>query len=260
VPLRLDFAAFDHVAQLFAYRGHAEAISGRQTIDISESRSFVASPGDTFKLNYARNFDQLVLKINPAVLVSKLEALRGEHLANQLQFGPSKKRQEYNESLRRMLLFGIERLDSTDSKFHPVAVAEFEQSVVVAFLCSTQHNYSEWLDQQSTAAAPWQVRVAEEYIEANWDQPLTIEALAIVTGASARTIFHSFKRSRGYTPMGFVKNIRLRHANAMLATGATSVSDAALLCGFGNFGHFANYYRIKFGELPSQTLKRAKGA
>jgi transcriptional regulator GlxA family with amidase domain len=154
----------------------------------------------------------------------------------------------------------IERLDTTDSEFHPVALAEFEQSIVVAFLCSTQHNYSNWLNQQSTAAAPWQVRVAEEYIEANWDQPLTIEALAIVTGASARTIFHSFKRSRGYTPMDFVKNIRLQHAKAMLAAGATSVSDTALLCGFGNFGHFANYYRIKFGELPSRTLKRAKGA
>jgi transcriptional regulator GlxA family with amidase domain len=192
--------------------------------------------------------------------VGKLEALRGDHLTKQLKFDPSKIRQEYNESLRRMLLFGIERLDSTDSKFHPVALAEFEQSVVVAFLCCTQHNYSKWLDQQSTAAAPWQVRVAEEYIEANWDQPLTIEALAIVSGASARAIFHTFKRSRGYTPMAFVKNVRLQHANAMLAAGATSVSDAALLCGFGNFGHFANYYRVKFGELPSQTLKRAKGA
>ena len=59
--------------------------------------------------------------------------------------------------------------------------------------------------------------------------------------------------------MDFVKNVRLEQANALLATGATSVSDVALACGFGNFGHFA-YYRIKFGELPSQTLKRAKGA
>jgi hypothetical protein len=29
VPLQLDFSAFDHVAQLFASRGQAEAISGR---------------------------------------------------------------------------------------------------------------------------------------------------------------------------------------------------------------------------------------
>jgi AraC-binding-like domain len=104
VPLRLEFSAFDHVAQLFAYRGHAEAISRRENISISENRSFVASPGDIFKLNYARDFDQLVLKIKPTALVSKLEALRGDHLTNQLQF-PSKNKQEHNESLRRMLLF-----------------------------------------------------------------------------------------------------------------------------------------------------------
>ncbi len=259
VPLQLDFSAFDHFAQFFAYRGQAEAIAGRRPVGIQESQSFVASRGDSFKLNYGRNFEQLVLRINPTALVKKLEALGGDHLVSQLKFNPSKIRPEYSESLRQMLLFGIERLDSSGSKFHPLALAEFEQSVLVAVLCGTQHNYSKWLDQQSSTAAPWQVRVAEEYIEANWDQPLTIEALSIVTGASARTIFHSFKRTRGYTPMDFVKNLRLQRANAMLATG-TSVSNTALACGFGNFGHFANYYKIKFGELPSQTLKRARGA
>jgi hypothetical protein len=59
---------------------------------------------------------------------------RGDHITSQLQFDPSKIRQEYSESLRKMLLFAIERLDSTASRFHPVALAEFEQSVVVAFL------------------------------------------------------------------------------------------------------------------------------
>jgi transcriptional regulator GlxA family with amidase domain len=60
--------------------------------------------------------------------------------------------------------------------------------------------------------------------------------------------------------MEFVKDVRLKRANAILATGTTSVSDVALACGFGNFGHFSNYYKTKFGELPSQTLKRARGS
>jgi len=33
----------------------------------------------------------------------------------------------------------------------------------------------------------------------------------------------------------------------------------AFNCGFGNLGHFAREYREAFGELPSETLARARG-
>ncbi|MGN1288208.1 MAG: helix-turn-helix domain-containing protein [Bradyrhizobium sp.] len=109
------------------------------------------------------------------------------------------------------------------------------------------------------AVASSQVRRAEAYVEANWEQPLTIEALALVAGVSARTLFHSFRKRRGYSPMGFVKRIRLNHARWMLQDqrNSTSVTDVALACGFGNLGHFSGYYRRAFGETPSATLRQA---
>jgi transcriptional regulator GlxA family with amidase domain len=118
------------------------------------------------------------------------------------------------------------------------------------------------LDREPMGTGPWQVRKAEDYIEAHWDQPITIEALAVATGASARSIFHFFKASRGYSPMVFVKQVRLRHARRMLAmpNETTSVMSVAFDCGFTNLGHFAKGYGNCFGELPSQTLNRTKGA
>jgi transcriptional regulator GlxA family with amidase domain len=38
-----------------------------------------------------------------------------------------------------------------------------------------------------------------------------------------------------------------------------SVTAAALECGFSNLGEFAGKYRQRFGENPSETLKRALG-
>ncbi len=35
-----------------------------------------------------------------------------------------------------------------------------------------------------------------------------------------------------------------------------SVMSVAYRCGFHNLGHFANGYRARFGELPSQTLRQ----
>ena len=133
---------------------------------------------------------------------------------------------------------------------------------MVSFLTANDSNYSLVLRRPARSAASWQVRRVEAYIEANWDQPLTIEALALVTGVSARTLFHSFRKSRGYSPMDFAKRIRLGHARRMLEEGdaSTAVTTVAYTCGFGNLGHFSGYYRRAFGELPSATLRRSLGA
>ena len=106
----------------------------------------------------------------------------------------------------------------------------------------------------------WQVRRVEEYIETHWKQSITIAGLARATAASARSIFYHFKSSRGQSPMSFLKQVRLEHAREMLEKSGIgrSVTEIAIDCGFGNLGHFACDYSKRFGERPSDTLKRSK--
>src|SRR5579872_5717444 len=116
------------------------------------------------------------------------------------------------------------------------------------------------LMQRPKDAAPWQVRAIENYLEANWSRPIVLEDLAREIGVPLRTIFHAFKTSRSYTPMAFLHRIRLEQARRMLLApdAATSVGAVGRKCGFKNPGHFAQYYREAFNELPSLTLSRAK--
>jgi transcriptional regulator GlxA family with amidase domain len=118
------------------------------------------------------------------------------------------------------------------------------------------------LDAEPYDSAPWQVRRAEDYIEAHWNSPITVEKLAEVTNTSARSIFRAFKASRGYSPMAFAKKLRLKRARAMLQfpKSVSSVIGVAFSCGFSNLGHFAKDYRLEYGEAPSTTLKRSKGS
>lgn len=44
--------------------------------------------------------------------------------------------------------------------------------------------------------------------------------------------------------------------NAGASRGKASVTQIALKCGFQNLGHFARDFRLAFGELPSDTLRR----
>jgi transcriptional regulator GlxA family with amidase domain len=104
------------------------------------------------------------------------------------------------------------------------------------------------------------VRLAEEYIEANWAHAISIEELATQTNTSIRSLYAAFKKHRGYSPIRFAKTVRLRRARQMLLEGKprTSVSQVAFKCGFGNLGHFASDFRLMFGELPSEVHARAQ--
>jgi transcriptional regulator GlxA family with amidase domain len=162
--------------------------------------------------------------------------------------------------LRRLTSFLIEKLSSNHQGIPVVALVEIEQALMMWFLVGNRHNYSHFLEGRPRFAAPWQVKRAEEYIEANWEQPLTVERLAAATGASARSLFHAFKQSRGYSPMAFLRQVRLQRAWLMLnaADRGVSVTEVAYACGFSNLGHFAGYFRAKFGETPSAVLLRSK--
>jgi transcriptional regulator GlxA family with amidase domain len=168
---------------------------------------------------------------------------------------------EMAEAQRRLLEFVVRELDHADAVLPPLVMAELEQALVVSYLTCNRHSYSRLLEETPKAVASWQVRRAAEYVEQNWDQPVTVEALALVANTSVRSLFYSFKKSRGVSPMTFVRQVRLRHAKEMLAGASpeTTVTSIASACGFSNLGHFAKYYSAAFGEHPSATLRVARG-
>jgi transcriptional regulator GlxA family with amidase domain len=95
------------------------------------------------------------------------------------------------------------------------------------------------------------------FVEENWDKKFKVEELAARSGISPRKIFRHFA-SRGTTLTEFVKDIRLQKVRQKLVAPeiTTTVTGVSLECGFNNLGHFARDYRKKFGELPSETLRR----
>lgn len=95
------------------------------------------------------------------------------------------------------------------------------------------------------------------FIEENWDKKFKVEDIANKFGISSRKIFRHFA-SRGTTLMDFVKDMKLQRVRQKLVTPEpnTTVTGVSLECGFNNLGHFARDYRKKFGELPSETLRR----
>ena len=108
--------------------------------------------------------------------------------------------------------------------------------------------------------APVYVRRAEEFICAHAHEAPTLTAIAAAIGVSVRSLNRTFQEFRGYTPMDFLREKRYRAVRAalMAAPMGHTVAAVASLWGFTNLGLFAVNYKRKFGESPSQTLRRLR--
>ncbi len=103
---------------------------------------------------------------------------------------------------------------------------------------------------------------ADRYIKRNLAHDIGLADIADAAGVSARSLECAFRRHWRTTPVTHVRNLRLEAAHRLLTdpVDAMSVTDAALAAGFTHLGRFSQGYTRRFGELPSQSRRRALAA
>jgi len=258
-PVQITLSNTDFFTQGFGVRGRGEAKSDGKLFTVGLGRGGSAGPGATAQLNYRAGLEHIFFRVTPEAVARKLSALLGNPTNRPLKLDGV-----FNEAVVaaqfRLLQFAISELDRGANALPAACMTELSQSLIVTYLYANRNNYSELLDATVPCTGPWQVQRAMEFIEANWDQPISIDALADVTESSARSLFLTFKKSRGCSPMSFVRHIRMKRAREMLSqpTPETTVSSVVATCRFSNAGHFSKMYFEAFGELPSETLNKGR--
>jgi len=110
----------------------------------------------------------------------------------------------------------------------------------------------------TASVLPRGVRRALEAMRANLERDWSVADLAAVAGASSRTLQRQFRIFLGKAPGLALRDLRFECARRELLQGLPDarVTDIALRCGFPHGGRFSVEYRRRYGETPSQTLKR----
>ncbi|WP_213287750.1 helix-turn-helix transcriptional regulator [Bradyrhizobium sp. sGM-13] len=110
----------------------------------------------------------------------------------------------------------------------------------------------------ATSALPRGVRRALDAMRANLGHSWRLTELAAIGGVSGRTLQRQFLSFVGKTPRAVLREIGLECARRELLQGTPDIKimDVALRSGFPHFGRFSIEYRRRYGETPSQTLKR----
>lgn len=243
--------------------------SGRSAIQIGASSLIgtaatgaVTSPTTAMRMRWSADCAHLVLKIERAALERHLSALVGDIATRPIEFAPELPVETgLGAALRRLIGFVAGELDRDDTLLtSPLGIAGIEQTLMTALLAAQPSNYSAALARQGSPATPRHVMRAEELIRAYPERPITIGDLTEASGVSARTLFEGFRRFRGTTPMALLRTVRLEqaHADLKVAPPTENISDIAFKWGIVHLGRFAQDYRKRFGELPSDTFRKGR--
>ena len=103
------------------------------------------------------------------------------------------------------------------------------------------------------------LRRALSYIEDHAAEAPTVEEICRASGVSWRTLDYAFRDQFDLTPKQYLQTVRLQQVRRdLLKTPAdTTIVEIAANRGFWHMGQFAKDYRRQFGELPSETARRA---
>ncbi|BEP57064.1 MULTISPECIES: helix-turn-helix domain-containing protein [unclassified Variovorax] len=103
------------------------------------------------------------------------------------------------------------------------------------------------------------VREARQYMSEHIDEAISVVDLCEAIGVSCRTLQYSFQDVLQMSPVAYLRSSRLNGMRRDLRRGGDeSVGDRCARWGFWHLSRFAAEYRRMFGELPSETLSRAR--
>ena len=231
-----------------------------QVRSLTPTAPMVIIPGGTVYRCTPSNEHQVIsLRIEIAALASVATAMLGEEVTPEKilveRWNNDFLKTGYVDEVRRF----IANLDSFTEP-NSFAAETFGQALLLKFMMGSTSDFAARFRTKVASPSLCQLKAIEEYIASNWQTGIDVEDIAQKFGVSVRSIFRYFRSLRGITPFDFIKTLKLDRARGMLqsADQEDGVMRIALRCGFQGMGHFAREYQKRFGELPSQTLRRAK--
>lgn len=144
---------------------------------------------------------------------------------------------------------------------NPLVSRPLAESLVNGFLLAVEHTRSAAVAASAASVEPTRpatIQKAIELMETDPRAPLNVSELAASCGVSARALQLGFQRHVGMSPMSYLRDARLRRADAELRAAVPpddTVAGIARRWGFAHLGRFAAAYEARFGQPPGRTLR-----
>jgi AraC family transcriptional regulator len=137
----------------------------------------------------------------------------------------------------------------------------FGESITVALLASVIRTVSgETGGRPSCQLAPWQLRLAKEYLEDNFSRAVSLAELARLTGLSRSWFARGFRGATGVSPYSWALRVRVQRAQELLLKSNIPLASVAVQVGFADQSHFTKVFRRLTGVTPREWKQERRPA
>lgn len=238
-----------------------EVISSASNKRCSQRHLSVVSPTYPFSMKWSKGSSTLALKISRFKVENLLSELLGEPIDDPVMFSPVVDLKSPEgiswlnliEFLKQQLVFNI---GFTSQQ----TLQSIEDMAVKCALQTFKHNYTAQLEGNHCEIQPKIIQRAKDYVNDNLEENIEVSDLLSNCGTSYSTLSKYFKQYLNLSPSEYIRLVKLEAAHKTLSQADLSmqVTDVAIQYGFSHFGRFSGYYKKRFGETPSTTLRRLR--
>ena len=97
--------------------------------------------------------------------------------------------------------------------------------------------------------------IIEENIDNN---NFSVESLSSMIGLNRSTFFYKIKSLTGYSPVEFIRDIRLKRAAQLIVSSQLLIKEIAYMSGFSDMKYFSKCFKKKYDVTPLDYRKQNK--
>lgn len=245
--------------------GSARISTGGREIEASAGRlASLLSPTMPTRMVWQDDCAKLILLVERQ-LVEERAAAFAEKPGIDVEFNPQVDlNTPFGFAIRSQIEYLVDLAEhrGPGQQLSPILAATLRDSVIGLLLTGQRHSLSDSIGRTIARLGPLPavVRKARDYLEAHATEPLDLDRLARAAGIGIRSLQLGFQKHFGMSISDALLDIRLTHLNARLlrAMPGERVIDMAFDLGFTHPSRMASVYRARYGETPSETLRRAR--
>ena len=114
------------------------------------------------------------------------------------------------------------------------------------------------VEKESEVISPSQFQDVLDYINTSFDKDISSSDLCQRFGYSEGYFCRQFRTVTGFSPMIYIRILRLEKAREMLHKEQIPIGKIATRCGFSNANYFTRCFKSHFNMTPSEYMQKQK--
>jgi two-component system response regulator YesN len=130
------------------------------------------------------------------------------------------------------------------------------QEDLCAWISTALNEFIELVYSSQDARKVTQIRPAINYIDANYNKPITLADVARASHLSVSRLAHLFKEQMGVTIIEYLTNVRIERAKQLLLATDQNCTEVCFEVGYNNQSYFTRTFKGLVGMTPRQFRVR----